>query len=55
MKYAQEEYDLNLERKPSSGKWRGLKLRARFGYLSDAGPSTPHANQLRLILNYDPL
>ena len=55
MKYAQDEYDLNLEWKPSSGKLRGLKLRVRYGHLSDAGPGAPHANQLRLILNYDPL
>jgi outer membrane OprD family porin len=52
--YAQDESDLNLQWKATSGRLRGLTLRARYGHVSQAGPAELHANQLRLILYYDP-
>jgi outer membrane porin, OprD family len=52
--YAQREYDLNLEWKASSRKWQALKLLARYGHVSEAGPKQLRANQLRLVLYYDP-
>ncbi len=51
--YARDESDLNLEWKATSGSLRGLSVRARYGYLSEAGPGRLHTDQLRLILNYD--
>jgi hypothetical protein len=52
--YAQREYDMNLQWKASSKKWQALKLLARYGHVSEAGPQQRHANQLRLVLYYDP-
>jgi len=52
--YARDESDLNLEWKDTSGRLRGLTLRARYGHVSQAGPVAAHADQLRLILYYDP-
>jgi hypothetical protein len=51
--YAQDEYDLNLQWKQSSGKLRGLKVLLRYGHVSQAGPVELHTDQLRLILYYD--
>jgi hypothetical protein len=52
--YARDESDLNLQWKATSGWLRGLSVRARYGHLSQAGPVAAHADQLRLILYYDP-
>jgi hypothetical protein len=52
--YAQDEYDLNLQWKQTSGKLRGLTVRARYGHVSQAGPVELHTDQLRLMLYYDP-
>jgi outer membrane porin, OprD family len=52
--YARDESDLNLQWKATSGRLRGLSLRARYGHVSQSGPFAAHADQLRLILYYDP-
>ncbi len=52
--YARDESDLNLQWKATSGRLRGLTLRARYGHVSQAGPVAAHADQLRLMLYYDP-
>jgi hypothetical protein len=52
--YAQDEYDANLQWKASSGKLKGLTLLARYGEVSQAGPTQHHTEQLRLIVYYDP-
>jgi hypothetical protein len=31
-----------------------LRLRLRYGHVSQSGPVAAHADQLRLILYYDP-
>jgi hypothetical protein len=51
--YAQTEYDLNLEWTPKIAALQGLKFRARFGHVSQAGPSNEHENDLRLIAYYE--
>jgi hypothetical protein len=51
--YAQTEYDLNLEWIPKIAALRGLKLRARYGHVSQAGPSNEHEDDLRLIAYYE--
>jgi hypothetical protein len=51
--YARSEYDLNVQWQ-SSGRWQTLKLLARYGHVSDAGPQQLHTNQFRLMLYYDP-
>jgi hypothetical protein len=46
--YAQREYDLNLQ-------WKGVKgltLLARYGHVSQSGPSDQHEDELRLALYY---
>lgn len=52
--YARDESDLNLQWKATRGWLRGLSVRARYGYLSQAGPGGLHTDQLRIILVYDP-
>jgi hypothetical protein len=51
--YAQTEYDFNLEWTPKIAALRGLKLRARYGHVSQAGSSDQHENDLRLIAYYE--
>ena len=51
--YAQTEYDLNLEWTPKIQFLRGLKLRARYGHVEQAGSSNEHENDLRLIAYYE--
>ncbi len=51
--YAQTEYDLNLEWTPKIAALKGLKLRARYGHVAQAGPSDQHENDLRLIAYYE--
>jgi hypothetical protein len=52
--YAQDEYDFNLQWKASSGKAKGLALRARYAYVTQASPGDPITHQIRLILYYTP-
>jgi outer membrane porin, OprD family len=52
--YAQDEYDLNLQWKATSGKAQGLTLLARYAYLTQASPGGPIAHQIRLVLYYTP-
>lgn len=52
--YARDEYDLNVQWKPTGGKLQGLTLIARYGEVSQAGPNETYTNQLRLTLYYDP-
>ena len=51
--YAQTEYDLNLEWTPKIAALKGLKLRARYGHVSQAGSSNQHEDDLRLIAYYE--
>jgi hypothetical protein len=51
--YAQTEYDVNLEWTPKFRILRGLKLRARYGHVSQAEPSNQHEDDLRLIAYYE--
>jgi hypothetical protein len=51
--YAQTEYDVNLEWTPKFRILRGLKLRARYGHVSQAEPSNEHEDDLRLIAYYE--
>jgi hypothetical protein len=51
--YAQTEYDLNLEWTPGIRVLKGLKLRARYGHVSQAGSSDQHEDDLRLIAYYE--
>ena len=50
--YAQSEYDANLQWSAPPGSLKGLKLVARYGHVSQAGPRDQHQNDLRLILTY---
>jgi outer membrane porin, OprD family len=52
--YAQDEYDANLQWKATSGTLKGLTLLARYGEVSQSGPTQHHTEQLRLIIYYDP-
>jgi hypothetical protein len=51
--YAQTEYDLNLEWVPKLAALKGLKLRARYGHVSQQGSSDQHEDDLRLIAYYE--
>jgi hypothetical protein len=51
--YAQNELDMNLQWKVLSGTFRGLKLLARYGHVSQQGPTELHTDQLRLVIYYD--
>jgi outer membrane porin, OprD family len=50
--YAQDEYDLNLQWTAKSPALKGLSVRARYGHVSQAGPSNEHEDDLRLIVYY---
>ena len=50
--YAQTEYDVNLEWTPKIAALKGLKLRARYGHVSQQGTSDQHEDDLRLIAYY---
>jgi hypothetical protein len=50
--YPQDEYDLNVQWDATSGKLKGLTLRARYGHAGRDSPGSPRQNDLRLILYY---
>ncbi len=50
--YAQKETDLNVKWTPQSGDWKRLTLLARYGHVSQGGPTDQHEDELRLILYY---
>lgn len=50
--YAQKEYDCNVQWTAPNAALKGLKLLARYGHVSQGGPSDQHENELRLILYY---
>jgi hypothetical protein len=52
--YAQREYDVNLQWQQSGGKWKALRLLARYGHVSEGGPQHLQSNQLRLVVYYEP-
>jgi outer membrane porin, OprD family len=52
--YAQDEYDLNIQWKAPTGKLQGLTLLARYGIVTQAGPTQQHTDQLRLAVYYTP-
>ena len=50
--YAQDEYDANLQWIAQSAALKGLRLLARYGHVSQAGPSNQHEDEVRFILYY---
>ncbi len=50
--YAQDEYDANLQWDAPNGPFKRLQLRARYGHVSQGGPSNQHENELRLLVYY---
>jgi hypothetical protein len=50
--YAQKETDLNLKWTPQSPSWKKLTLLARYGHVSQGGPTDQHEDELRLIVYY---
>ena len=50
--YAQREYDLNVQWNAQSVRLKGLTLLARYGHVSQGGPSDQHEDELRLVLYY---
>jgi outer membrane porin, OprD family len=51
--YAQTEYDVDVQWIPGIAALKGLKLRARYGHVWQAGSSNQHEDDLRLILYYE--
>jgi hypothetical protein len=51
--YAQTEYDVNLQLIPKIAALKGIKLRARYGHVSQQGSSNQHQDDLRLIAYYE--
>jgi len=51
--YAQDEYDFDLQWKAWETRLKGLKLRARYAHVTQAGPGDKHQDDIRLILSYD--
>lgn len=52
--HAKDEYDLNLQWKPTGGGRDGLTLRLRYAHIDQHGGGDPTLDDLRLILTYDP-
>lgn len=52
--YAQDEYDSSLQWKAGSGPLKGLSLRARFAHVDQHGGGSPHQNEIRLAMYYEP-
>jgi hypothetical protein len=50
--YAQKETDLNVKWNPQSAAWKQLTLLARYGHVSQGGPTDQHEDELRLIIYY---
>jgi hypothetical protein len=50
--YAQTEYDVNLKWVAPSPNLKALTLLARYGHVSQAGPSDQHENEARLAVYY---
>jgi hypothetical protein len=50
--YAQTEYDFNLKWVANSPTLKGLTLLARYGHVSQGGPSDEHENEARLAVYY---
>jgi hypothetical protein len=50
--YAQTEYDFNLKWVANSRTFKGLTLLARYGHVSQGGPSDQHENEARLAVYY---
>jgi hypothetical protein len=50
--YAQRECDFNLQWIASAPPFKGLTLLARYGHVSQDGPSDQHENELRLVAYY---
>jgi hypothetical protein len=50
--YAQQEYDFNLQWVARTARLKGLTLLARYGHVSQGGPSDQHENELRLVAYY---
>ena len=50
--YAQKETDLNVKWTPQRDGWKQLTLLARYGHVSQGGPTNQHEDELRLVLYY---
>jgi hypothetical protein len=50
--YAQTEYDVNLKWVAPSPRLKALTLLARYGHVSQGGPSDQHENEARLAVYY---
>jgi hypothetical protein len=50
--YAQDEYDVTVKWIAPSASLKGLTLLARYGHVSQGGPSDQHEDELRLVLYY---
>jgi hypothetical protein len=50
--FAQKEYDANVQWTAPAPPLKGLTLLARYGHVSQGGPSDQHENELRLALYY---
>ena len=50
--YAQKETDLNVKWTPQRDGWKQLTLLARYGHISQGGPTDQHEDELRLVLYY---
>jgi hypothetical protein len=50
--YAQQECDFNLQWVAHAPPFKGLTLLARYGHVSQGGPTDQHENELRLVAYY---
>jgi hypothetical protein len=50
--YAQQECDFNLQWVAPAAPLKGLTLLARYGHVSQGGPTDQHENELRLVAYY---
>jgi hypothetical protein len=50
--YAQQECDFNLQWVAHTPRFKGLTLLARYGHVSQGGPTDQHENELRLVAYY---
>ena len=52
--YAKDEYDLNLQWTPSSGRLKGLMMRLRYAHVVQDDPAGSDLDDLRLMVYYTP-
>jgi hypothetical protein len=52
--YAKDEYDLNLQWTPGSGRLKGLVMRLRYAHVSQDDPANSDLDDLRVMIHYEP-